>query len=72
MPFRTSTSSKSSTSDAASTRSVSSKASTLKGAENLPKKWLSTKHKTYTNASPSSYSVSATYNEAVASYLSMR
>ncbi|RHZ69914.1 hypothetical protein CDV55_107909 [Aspergillus turcosus] len=72
MPFRTSMSSKSSSSDAASTRSVSSRASTLKGVEDMPKKWLSTKHKAYTDASPSSYSVSATYNEAVASYLSLR
>ncbi|GIK03951.1 hypothetical protein Aspvir_008026 [Aspergillus viridinutans] len=71
MPFRTSMSSKSS-SDAASTRSVSSKASTLKGVQNMHKKWLAPKHKDYTNASPSPCSATAEHNAAVASYLALR
>ncbi|KAG2021870.1 hypothetical protein GB937_004420 [Aspergillus fischeri] len=72
MPFRTSMSSNSSSSDAASTRSISSKASTLKGVQNMHKKFLATKHKAYTNASSSPCSAAAEHNAAVASYLALR
>ncbi|PKX90675.1 uncharacterized protein P174DRAFT_453614 [Aspergillus novofumigatus IBT 16806] len=72
MPFRTSMSSNSSSGDAASTRSDSSKASTLKGVQNMYKKFLATKHKAHPHASSSPCSAAAEHNAAVASYLALR
>ncbi|OXN10756.1 hypothetical protein CDV58_00716 [Aspergillus fumigatus] len=65
-------SSNTSSSDAASTRSVSSKASTLEGIQNMHKKFLVTKQKAYINANSSLCFAAAEHNAAVASYLALR
>ena len=68
-------SSKTMSSDAASTRSTVSTATTLKGTDFPIKKWYSLSSKSepqYTNKSDAFYAKQAIHNEAVASYFSMR
>ena len=62
-------------SDAASTHSTVSTATTLKGTDFPIKKWFSLTSKSepqYTNKSDAFYAKQAIHNEAVASYFSMR